>query len=143
MCCSRLASALAAPCKTLCVTVCMCVAGRDRAMQRRGPDGEALRQVQLEFAQARKAQRAAEANDRRRADLRPARQRVDIGAHGEIRIREHDRGDLLLPLRQRLGALAHREQKIAHGTVELAAAFGRASSRSAVQKNVRIAPVTR
>ena len=75
------------------------VAGHDGAMQRRCPDGEALRQVQLEFAQARKTQCAAEADDRRRADLGPARQRVDIGAHGEIRIRQHGRGDLPLSLR--------------------------------------------
>jgi hypothetical protein len=112
-------------------------------MQRRRPDGEALRQVQLEFTQARKTQCTAETNDRRRADLRSARQSVDIGAHGEIRIREHDCGDPLLPLRQRIGALAHREEKIAHGPMELVAAFGHATHVRGGQKNVRIAPVTR
>ena len=102
------------------------VAGNDRPMQRRRSDGKALRQMQLEFAQARETQGSTEADDRRRADLRPARQRVDVGAQREIRIREHDRGDLPLPLRERLGTLAHREQEIAYGAVHLVVAFGRA-----------------
>jgi hypothetical protein len=97
--------------------------------------------VQLEFTQARKTQCTAEANDRRRADLRPARQSVDIRAHGKFRIRKHDRGDPLLPLGQRVGALAHGEQNIHHGPMELVAAFDHAILGS--QKKVRITPVTR
>ena len=67
-------------------------------MQRRRPDGKRLRQVELEFAQARKTQGPAEADNRRRADLGPARQRVDIGAQRELRIVEHRCGNLLLRL---------------------------------------------
>ena len=74
------------------------------------PTARLCARLQLEFAQARKTQGAAEADDRRRADLGPARQRIDIGAQREFRIVEHRRGDLLLRLGQRGGALAHRER---------------------------------
>ena len=110
------------------------VAGHDRAVQRRCSHGKALRQVQLEVAQAGETHCAAEANDRRWADLRAAGQRVDIGAHREIRIGEHGCGDLLLSLRQRIGALAHREQEIAHGPVELVAASTHAAHAGGIRR---------
>ena len=72
------------------------VAGHDRAVQRRLPDRKALRQAQLELAQAGTTQRATEAGDGRRAHLGPARQRVDIGVQRELRILEHRRGHLLV-----------------------------------------------
>ena len=110
------------------------VAGQDRAVQRRCPDGKALREMQLEFAQTRETQCTAEADDRRRAHLRAAGERVDVAAQREIRIGEHGRRDLLLSVRQRSRALADREQEVAHRRMGLVAASGRTAHGGRVRK---------
>ena len=141
MCRSRFASALTAPCRTLCVDRLHVVAGRDRAVQRRLPDRQVLRQPQLELAQARAAQRAAEARDRRRAHAGAAREHVDVGAQREFRVLEHRGGDLPLRLRQRCGTFAHRGDEVARRGAQ--ARRGRVVMARPCQKKVRIAPVTR
>jgi hypothetical protein len=72
------------------------IVGAHRAMKVRRAHAKALRELQLEVAQAAEAKRTAEADHRWRADISQSRKLLDIGANARFGVIEKHLPDLSL-----------------------------------------------